>query len=684
MSGKLKKLIMREKIQFSHCYSVKGKAKTLSETIVVFICLMFLIVLTDACTKSVSYDPSIGDPLKAGIKSVIPADLSGSVFVDPVVAVNFKDDTDPSVVTSAAITLKKGTTTIPGAGTIEGSTASFSAETDLESESEYIATVKTTPGNKTDLVLTHEYTWKFTTGKLHRIDSLSVVSVSPLDKTSGIPVNTPLLIVFNQELSSIMKNAVVITMKKGTVSVSGTLVFTGKTATFQPSASLLAGTVYSCNVLIRSGNTNTNNKSGKSVSWSFTTAGVAADVTAPLISSVVPANAATTASTTTKASVTFTEAMNAATINSSSFTLKKGSVAIAGTVAYSGLTASFTPSAALAASTVYTATVTTAATDAAGNALASNYTWSFTTAAVADVTPPTVLSSVPVSGAASVSAGSKVTATFSETMDATTITSSTFTLKQGTTPVTGTVSYTASTATFSPAAALAGNTVYTATVTTGAKDASGNQLAANYTWSFTTAAVSDVTPPTVVSVTPANNGTAVAVTSTATAVFSEPMNSGLMTTSTFTMKQGTTAVSGTIAYSGTTATFTPSAALAGGTVYTCTITTGVKDMAGNAMASNYTWSFTTASAAPAGKSFAADVMPILNICNTCHTHPWTPSSDASAFYASLLSGGYINTTTPKSGKIYTKLSGGHPPGSTVSAAQVTTILSWITEGSKNN
>jgi hypothetical protein len=231
--------------------------------------------------------------------------------------------------------------------------------------------------------------------------------------------------------------------------------------------------------------------------------------------------------------------------------------------------------------------------------------------------------------------------------------------------------------------ALAGNTVYTATVTTGAKDVSGNQLASNYTWSFTTAVPSDVTPPTVVSVTPANNGTSIAVTGNATAVFSEPMNSGLMTTSTFTMKQGTTAVAGTVAYSGTTATFTPSAALAGGTLYTCTITSGVKDMAGNALLSNYTWSFTTVAAVPTGKSFAADVMPILNICNTCHTHPWTPSTNASTFYASLLSGGYVNTTTPASGKIYTKLSGGHP-GSTVTATQVTTILTWITEGSKNN
>jgi hypothetical protein len=453
-------------------------------------------------------------------------------------------------------------------------------------------------------------------------------------------------------------------------------------ATFDPAAALIGNTLYTGTV-----STGVKDLAGNPMAasyiWSFKTATVI-DVTAPVVSSVVPANAVTTASTTTKASVTFSEAMNAATINATSFSLKQGSTAIAGTVAYSGLTASFTPSAALAASTVYSATITTAATDAAGNTLASNYTWNFTTAAVADVTPPTVLSSVPVSGATSISASSKVTTTFSETMDATTITSSTFTLKQGTTSITGTVSYTATTATFSPSVALAGNTVYTATVTTGAKDVSGNPLAANYTWNFTTALPSDVTAPTVVSVTPANNGTAVVVTSNPTAVFSEPMNSGMMTTSTFTMKQGTTAVSGTVAYSGTTATFTPSAVLAGGTVYTCTITTGVKDMAGNAMASNYTWSFTTVAAVPTGKSFAADVMPILNICNTCHTHPWTPSTNASTFYASLLSGGYVNTTTPTSGKIYTKLSGGHPPGSTVSAAQVTTILTWITEGSKNN
>jgi hypothetical protein len=160
------------------------------------------------------------------------------------------------------------------------------------------------------------------------------------------------------------------------------------------------------------------------------------------------------------------------------------------------------------------------------------------------------------------------------------------------------------------------------------------------------------------------------------------MNSGTITSSTFTVKQGNTSVTGNVTYSGTTATFTPSANLTEGTVYTCTITTGTKDAAGNAIASNYTWTFTTIAAAT-GKSFSADVVPILNLCNTCHTHGWTTSSNASTFYSNLVSGGYVKAATPTSSKIYTKINGGHP-SSTVTTDQKNTILTWMTEGSLNN
>lgn len=75
----------------------------------------------------------------------------------------------------------------------------------------------------------------------------------------------------------------------------------------------------------------------------------------------------------------FSEAMDPLTINNSTFTLKRGSALVPGTVSYSGTTAIFTPSSPLAASTTYTATMTTGATSLTGKSLAANEVWSFTT-----------------------------------------------------------------------------------------------------------------------------------------------------------------------------------------------------------------------------------------------------------------------------------------------------------------
>src|SRR5437660_8169198 len=58
----------------------------------------------------------------------------------------------------------------------------------------------------------------------------------------------------------------------------------------------------------------------------------------------------------------------------------------------------------------------------------------------------------------------------------------------GTTTVAGTFAYSSMTATLNPVTNLAPNSVYTATITTGARDLAGNALAANLVWNFTTAA----------------------------------------------------------------------------------------------------------------------------------------------------------------------------------------------------
>jgi glucose/arabinose dehydrogenase len=111
-----------------------------------------------------------------------------------------------------------------------------------------------------------------------------------------------------------------------------------------------------------------------------------------------------------------------------------------------------------------------------------------------DTTPPTITARTPAPGASGVAVGVSPTATFSEAMNASTITSSTFTLvQQGqSTPLPATVTYSAGslTATLDPSANLAAGTTYTATVkggSSGVKDVAGNPLASDASWSFTTA-----------------------------------------------------------------------------------------------------------------------------------------------------------------------------------------------------
>ena len=107
----------------------------------------------------------------------------------------------------------------------------------------------------------------------------------------------------------------------------------------------------------------------------------------------------------------------------------------------------------------------------------------------------------------------------------------------------------------------------------------------------------DTVAPTVSSTNPLNGATGVAVI---TASFSEPMNASTITTSTFSLNgPGATPVLGTVAYDASSgiARFTPASALTAGTAYTATITTGAKDVAGNGLANNHSWSFTTSASA---------------------------------------------------------------------------------------
>jgi hypothetical protein len=110
-------------------------------------------------------------------------------------------------------------------------------------------------------------------------------------------------------------------------------------------------------------------------------------------------------------------------------------------------------------------------------------------AEVAPATPPTVKSTSPLKGATGVAVNRPVTATFSKAMNPATLGTASYTLTgPADAAVAGAVTYDAATntATFDPTADLAINTLYTATITTAAKDANGNALTSSATWTFTT------------------------------------------------------------------------------------------------------------------------------------------------------------------------------------------------------
>jgi hypothetical protein len=316
----------------------------------------------------------------------------------------------------------------------------------------------------------------------------------------------------------------------------------------------------------------------------------------PSVTSTSPLNNAVKISLDGKITANFSMTMNPSSVSILSFTLQQGTLSVSGATGCLDTTATFTPSANLTPNTLYKATITAVVKNISGITMLNDYVWNFTTGDIPDEVLPTVTLSDPSNNVTGVALNKLLVVTFSEPMQESTVISLNYTLKQGATLVPGAVTYTGNTATFTPAANLDYNTIYKGTVTTGAKDLAGNSLAADFTFTFTTALAPDIILPTVNSTDPLSNATGVIRNKIIAITFSEGMDPLTISTSTFTLKHGTTAIAGIVAYTGTTATFTPSVTLEAGIIYIATISTGAKDLAGNMLANNTEWSFTTVSA----------------------------------------------------------------------------------------
>lgn len=199
-----------------------------------------------------------------------------------------------------------------------------------------------------------------------------------------------------------------------------------------------------------------------------------------------------------------------------------------------------------------------------------------------DVTPIQVQSVTPTDGTINAPRTSPITIAFSEAALASTVNGLTLRLLKGTTNVSASVALAGDglSATITPAVPLEVLTTYTVVVTTGVTDLVGLALQNEFRSSFTTR---DDVPPTVQSLTPANNSRQIAFNSTIQAVLSEALdpNQDFAAVLQFTTDGGQS-LPGSVVLDGTSRilTFTPASLLTESTYYRVTVS-GARDLAGN-------------------------------------------------------------------------------------------------------
>ncbi len=544
--------------------------------------LMLTTLLVWQCKKDNYKGEIVG--LCPKVISTNPANLEQNVVVNKRVSATFNEAMDPATINGSSFILEEGPNRITGTVTYSGVTATFTPAKELAINTLYTGTITTAARNPLKTAIEQNYVWTFRTGIIADTIKPIVISTDPQNNEKDVVLNKIISATFSEIMDPVTINNSTFLLNEGANAIAGVVNYSGVSATFTPSAQLTANTLYTGTI-----KTGAKDASGNAIAadyiWSFTT-GSALDTIRPTVISTIPTDNAVNVPLNNSITATFSEAMDPTSITAASFIVNDGINPIAGIVSYNGITATFKPTSNLVSGKTYLATITTVAKDLAGNTMLNNYFWNFSTG-----NAPVVISTDPANFAMNVPLNKVIKATFSKPMDPLTINNTTFTLKEGSNIISGAVTYTGIVASFKPTLALSAGKTYTATITTGAKDLSGVSIVSNYIWTFTTAI-----NPIVVSTDPANNAIGVPLNKVITASFSDIMDPTTISNSTFLLKQGANVISGTVTYTGVTASFNPSSNLLPGTLYTATITTGAKNLLGNSLASDYVWSFTTANA----------------------------------------------------------------------------------------
>ena len=189
----------------------------------------------------------------------------------------------------------------------------------------------------------------------------------------------------------------------------------------------------------------------------------------------------------------------------------------------------------------------------------------------------------------------------------------------------------------------------------------------------------DTTAPRVTGRLPADDANGIPASASVSVSFSEPMNAATVDATSLQLRDpGGTLVPGTVTYdnSSRTATLDPTGELADATRYTATLRGTVKDLAGNALGADDSWSFSTA-AAPGPGPDEGPGGPILVIAKGTNLF--------SRYYAEILRNEGLNSFAVRDiANVTSTTLAGHKVAIlgdfTLTTAQVTMLTNWVNAG----
>ena len=471
------------------------------------------------------------------------------------------------------------------------------------------------------------------TVNLNVVDTSSptVVATVPANTATQVDVSSVVQITFSENIDPLTVNANTVLVGAQGVPVDGQVVTNGSVVTFTPNQPLQESTGY--DVLVSGVADLAGNPLIQDEAWSFTTADP--DTIAPTVELTSPQDGDNDVANNFVIQAKFSEAMDAATIDASTFTISDGFTNTAGTIQVFGDTAQFYLDEPLGYSTLYTATVSGDVADLNGNVMGQDYSWSFTSRAFQQNYCSSSASNYSFFWVESVRVGN-FTASFQGTPSSgyRNSTSTVFNVSRFFNSLQLTPAYSGSqypvywrafidynqdgvfandeiafdgngtgvtNGNFSiPDSALGGHTRMRVSMKYGSAPLACEAFTYGQVVDFRVLIpepVPDTTPPTVNSVSPIDGATDVSITSVITAQFSEELNlDTVIDPQNVVLSAGVSPVASNVTLDSTTNTVTlvPLSPLDPDTLHTVELSSSIEDVAGNAMVNPYSWSFTTA------------------------------------------------------------------------------------------